>query len=49
MNTLDRLATLLSQEAQHSSTNKSSESKEEESSVCLHDLAASGNFLKIVP
>lgn len=49
INSLDRPAAPLGQEAQHSSANTSSESKKEESSVCLHDLAAPSNFLKVVP
>ena len=46
---LHRLATLLSQKAQHSSADTSSKSKEEESSICLHYLAAPSNLLEIVP
>ena len=49
MGTLDRLAALLSQEAQNSSADKSSESKEKKSSICFHDLAAPGDLVEVVP
>jgi hypothetical protein len=49
LNILHRLATLLSQKAQYSSAGTGSETKQEESSIRLHYLAAARNLLEIVP